>query len=326
MSYHAGSGLLSNRLSGQRAKVWFHLLLFFLCLTLNLLAAYPASAQSPDRKPTRDEVFRAVSDYYPSQACCLGSIGKFSEEQPILQANNAVPAAQDWEGLKRDTWYFMGAQLASLAVIYALPEDVSGWSDEQKEDFSLSKWRENVSNPQIDSDHFVINYVLHPYWGAAYYVRARERGYGKLDSFWYSLFLSTFYEAGPEALFEEPSIQDLIVTPVFGAWLGEYFMDWRSDIRQRTAARGYRSRRDNWLWYLTDPLDLLNTGVDRLFGRDAETSFSPLIGSVSPARWLETNRPNSLLPSPGLRNHSYAASQTNRETQRFAGFSFSISW
>ena len=45
--------------------------------------------------------------------------------------------------------------------------------------------------------------MSHPYWGATYYIRARERGFGKLASFGYSLVLSTLYEYGPEAFFEE---------------------------------------------------------------------------------------------------------------------------
>ncbi|MEZ5490665.1 MAG: DUF3943 domain-containing protein [Gammaproteobacteria bacterium] len=206
----------------------------------------------------------------------------------------------DWQGLKRDTWYFVGAQVASLGVLYALPESVSNWSEEQKDNFSLEKWRENVSDPHLDKDDFYLNYILHPYWGATYYVRARERGYGRLDSFWYSAFLSTLYEVGPEALFEQPSIQDLIITPVFGAWLGEYFMGIRNAVRERASARGYRTRGETWTWYLTDPLALINGGVSRLLGQQASLSFRPLIG-VTPAL-LQIRETTSLwVPGPGAR-------------------------
>lgn len=201
-----------------------------------------------------------------------------NESDRVPGANPVDVAAPDWEGLKRDSWYFVGAQVASLGVLYTLPEAVSNWTEEQRGNFSLGKWRENVSKPHVDKDEFYLNYILHPYWGATYYVRARERGYGKLNSFWYSAFLSTLYEVGAEALFEQPSIQDLIVTPVFGAWLGEYFMGVRNTVRERASARGFRTRRETWVWYLTDPLALINSGVSRLLGQQASLNFRPLIG------------------------------------------------
>ncbi|WP_367115459.1 DUF3943 domain-containing protein, partial [Marivivens sp.] len=40
-----------------------------------------------------------------------------------------------------------------------------------------------MSHPQLDSDDWYINYVVHPYWGGAYYVRARERGYTDRQAF-----------------------------------------------------------------------------------------------------------------------------------------------
>ena len=326
MSYHPGINPLKNALSGPLVKVSIRLRMVLFCLLPSLLASVAVSAQSQDQRPTRSDILAAVSGSYQNPTCCNDFTLTFADEQRSRSTNGTAPMTPDWDGLKRDTWYFMGAQLVSLAVIYILPESVSGWSDEQKEDFSFSKWKDNVSNPQIDEDDFVINYVLHPYWGAAYYVRARERGYGQLNSFWYSLFLSTFYEAGPESLFEQPSIQDLIVTPVFGAWLGEYFMNVRSDIRDRSAQRGYRSSRDNWLWYLTDPLGLVNIGVDRLFGPKAELSFAPLIGTVGPDSGLGIGWTNRYSRSPVLHQLPLLARQGNRQRQIMTGFKLNISW
>ncbi len=198
---------------------------------------------------------------------------------PDCSADRFAVDEPDWAGLKRDTWYFMGAQVASLGILYALPQDVSNWGEDQKDNFSLKKWRENVSRPHLDEDKFYLNYILHPYWGASYYVRARERGYGRLDAFWYSTLLSTFYETGPEALFEQPSIQDLVITPLAGAWLGNYFMALRDDIRSRASSRGYRTRGETWLWYLTDPLALLNRSIDSLLGRDARLDVALVSGN-----------------------------------------------
>ncbi|MGI9325215.1 MAG: DUF3943 domain-containing protein [Pseudomonadales bacterium] len=82
----------------------------------------------------------------------------------------------------------------------------------------------NVRKPTWDSDDDFINYGLHPYWGATYFVRAQERGYGNKGAFWYSFALSSLYEFGAEAIFEEPSIQDFVVTPVVGSLIGTQFV------------------------------------------------------------------------------------------------------
>jgi hypothetical protein len=75
----------------------------------------------------------------------------------------------------------------------------------------------------IDSDDAVTNYVFHPYWGAAYYIRARERGFGVLGSAVYSALLSTIFEFGVEAFFEQPSYQELIMSSIAGT-----LQDWRT--------------------------------------------------------------------------------------------------
>jgi len=179
----------------------------------------------------------------------------------------ATIAEKDRQGLVRDTTYFVGYQFAAIAILYSMPEDVTHWSDEQKDNYNLSIWWNNVQNPRWDSDDYAINYLAHPYWGAAYYVRARERGYSDHAGFWYSMLLSSLYEFGAEALFEKPSIQDLIVTPVAGTLVGRFFVRVRQNARSRTAIRGRWSNSDKVLLAVTDPLGVLNRGVDKLFRR-----------------------------------------------------------
>lgn len=188
----------------------------------------------------------------------------------------------DFDGIKRDTWYFLGYQAAAVGILYVLPEGVSGWDEESKDEFSFEKWRDNVSNPTWDKDEDYINYILHPYWGAAYFVRARERGYNNHQSFWYSVLLSTLFEFGFEAMFEQPSIQDLVVTPVFGSLLGAYFMRVRETVKQRNAGVTEVSTGDKVLLFATDPLGGLNRGVDKWFGRDAQVTVSPYVQREAP--------------------------------------------
>jgi hypothetical protein len=187
----------------------------------------------------------------------------------------------DLEGLRRDTRYFVGIQFVTIGILYLMPESVSSWSDEEKDDYSLSKWWDNVRHPKRDTDDYFINYVLHPYCGASYFVRARERGYDDRHAFWYSVLLSSAYEFGPEAMFEEPSVQDLVVTPVVGSLLGKYFMRARKRIESRSAERGYRTRRERWVWALTDPLGAVNHRIDHLLGRDAEFLLTPYFYNIN---------------------------------------------
>ena len=183
----------------------------------------------------------------------------------------------DREGIRRDTYYFMGLQLSIVGALYFMPESVSGWSDQQKNQHHADKWWSNVSDPAWDEDEDYINYVLHPYWGAAYYVRARERGYGPQGAFWYSFLLSTLYETGVEALFEPVSIQDFFVTPIVGSWLGGYFMDWRRATQARMARTGERRFRDKALLVATDPLGNAAEFIDRKLGREAEFGAVPFV-------------------------------------------------
>lgn len=188
------------------------------------------------------------------------------------------PAGPDAAGLRNDSAWVIGYQVAMIGILYALPESISNWSEEQKEEYSLSTWWDNVSNPRWDDDAFWINYIAHPYWGAAYYVRARERGFDERASFWYSVAMSTAFEFGAEALFEQPSIQDLIVTPVGGVIMGEYFMKVRDRTRARYAPGETMPFLDRALLAVTDPLGAINRQVQSWLGIKMESSFVPQFG------------------------------------------------
>jgi hypothetical protein len=177
----------------------------------------------------------------------------------------------DWRGIKFDTVSFLAYQVVVIGVLYLAPEALSGWSQDDKDNYSFEKWTENVTHPVWDEDKWWVNYILHPYWGATYYIRARERGFGRTQSFWYSFILSTLYEYGAEALFEPVSYQDLIVTPVAGSLLGIFVF---APIREKI-----RSKKGNFDWsdkavlFITDPLGVVNEEVARIFGLNTEVSF-----------------------------------------------------
>lgn len=187
------------------------------------------------------------------------------------QHGHVAQRTADWSGVRRDTLYFLGYQAVVVAVLYALPDEQTRFD---KDNAGWSKWRYNVTHPVWDEDEAYLNYGLHPYWGAAYYIRGRERGLTRWESFGYAALLSGLYEYGAEAFFEPVSYQDLIVTPLIGSLLGEFvFSPLRNYIRSKP---GGPDRLDQLVLILTDPLGAANGLVDRLFGVESQVSFVPM--------------------------------------------------
>lgn len=133
---------------------------------------------------------------------------------------------ENWGRLAANTGLLFGGGITALAILQMLPEDATAWNKSELTDVPLFKrWWNHVKNgPHVDGDNPIFNFVMHPYAGAAYYMSARSQGFNVIGSFLYSAFISTvFWEYGIEAFMEIPSIQDLIITPVCGAILGEGF-------------------------------------------------------------------------------------------------------
>jgi hypothetical protein len=194
-----------------------------------------------------------------------------------LEAGTDEDEGRDWEGLKQDTLYFGLTQMAVIGILYVSPKSVSGWTAEDKDKYTFEKWKENVTNPVWDTDQWWINYIMHPYWGGAYYVRASERGYGPTPSFWYSFMLSTLYEFGAEALFEPVSVQDLIFTPGLGFFVGRYFMSVREGIEYREMNGEALSGTDRAKLVITDPLGAVNRGINNALGREVSFTLTPAV-------------------------------------------------
>jgi hypothetical protein len=141
------------------------------------------------------------------------------------------PGSDDsWEGPstgRRDrvflrSWVALTAfELAFLGGTACLPRDWTGWSDDFVQD-GLSNMKEAYTRPPVwDTDHWAYNYIGHPYGGAVYYNTVRCQGASRTESFLFVLLASTQWEYVFEAFAEQPSIQDLIITPIAGRILGE---------------------------------------------------------------------------------------------------------
>jgi hypothetical protein len=209
----------------------------------------------------------------------------------------------DYDGLTRDTAYFFGYQFFIVGLLYVLPESVSAWTDEQKEEYTFEKWKHNVTHPRWDPDKWYINYIMHPYFGMTYYTRGRERGLTEKGAFWYSFGLSCLYEFGLEALFEPASIQDIIFTPTLGSALGWYLEDVRRDIKSQPEFSFW----DKTVLMATDPLGSLNTMIDDLFGVgvDSEMEFRSFYRSpaITETERLSLNDPYESRLNPAVTDY-----------------------
>jgi hypothetical protein len=202
--------------------------------------------------------------------------GQDVEGAPEKPADVEVP--YDEAGIQRDTAYFLGYQFAAVGLISLWPQDKTNYSHK----IGFDRWLDNVTHPHWDTDGPFVNLVLHPYWGASYYIRARERGLGRSQAFWYSALLSSIFEFGAEAMVERVSYQDLVVTPVLGSLLGEYvFAPLRAHIRAKDGPIGMI---DRVTLVLTDPLGSINSAVGRMLGVETQVSLRPMLSGRASER------------------------------------------
>ncbi|GHT11207.1 hypothetical protein AGMMS4956_03860 [Bacteroidia bacterium] len=139
---------------------------------------------------------------------------------PYSAFKNNFDSRQFW----KSTGVLLGYSVASMVVLFCLPEDVTAWDLSEANPKGWAKnWPENVwyKGPERDSDILWIN-ATHAYAGIAYYNAARGSGLNIPLSFAYTVFFSTcVWEMGMEAMMEPPSWQDLIGTPLYGMVFGE---------------------------------------------------------------------------------------------------------
>jgi hypothetical protein len=249
---------------------------------------------------TRDEdrCIEQLNSLHSSLAKPLDpNLCKFNEDKPILSIfilqNPAssisvkFPAtatytkfdqSQGSTALMKDTKAFLGLGVMSMAFLASLPSSITKWDEETFNESPLKKWRHNTSrSPVYDEDEWAINYIGHPLSGAAYYLVARHAGFNRMQSFGYSVFMSTFFwEYGFEAVAERPSRQDLWITPIIGSMIGEYihFLNERIDRYGKLYGSEFFADTARFLSNPARPaLDLANRIFDNNFFIHSETEL-----------------------------------------------------
>lgn len=113
-----------------------------------------------------------------------------------------------------------GFEAISYTTLILLPTKTSGWS------YGNGQNAENMKNawtrpPQFDHDSWYINYMAHPYQGMLFYNSVRSQNATRWQSALFCIGQVFVWEFVIEASMEQPSIQDLIITPITGIALGE---------------------------------------------------------------------------------------------------------
>lgn len=134
---------------------------------------------------------------------------------------------EDWHRMWINTAVLSGCFVGALVVLQCLPEDATAWNKHELTSVPLFKrWYNHVikDGPVWDHDKPFINFVLHPYSGAVYFMSARSCGFNFWGSLLYSALISSVeWEFGIEAFMEKPSFNDLLLTPIIGSVIGEGF-------------------------------------------------------------------------------------------------------
>jgi hypothetical protein len=198
--------------------------------------------------------------------------------------------------ITRQTGHLLIIGVGFMGILLNLPPSIVKWDEDEKIDPNrlFKKYFDNVKNgPIVDNDDWMINYIGHPVSGAWYYTMARDLGMSPTKSFLYSALMSTFFwEFGVEAFAEKPSLQDLIITPVLGAVMGEVF--WQ--LNKKIIASGYdHTILGKIAQFLMNPAGMTGNGIHYLFQKighnvEVNTSFKIVPRSNYIERYSGSNR------------------------------------
>ncbi len=149
------------------------------------------------------------------------------------------------------------------------PKDISKWDK-----FKMTS--ENFINaytkpPVWDHDLWTTNYLGHPYQGGFYYNTMRSQGATIAQSALFSFGQSMIWEYVLESWMEQPSIQDIIVTPVLGSLFGEL-----------THVATVKMSKNGFKWYeiafvcAFNPSYAINNGFKTKRKLDSSLSYLPI--------------------------------------------------
>jgi hypothetical protein len=197
----------------------------------------------------------------------------------------------------KDTAYTQLALISAIGVLWVLPESVSKWDKNSiRKGSATDKWEKNINTgPILDEDEFFINYLGHPVSGAIYYSMARNDGLDPFESFLFSFSMSTFFwEYGYESLAEIPSIQDLVSTPVVGAFMGEYMHYLEQELDKNKGLIWGSKYLGNISYAFLDPMGRLAQSLSKIVDTEVTMHYT----TYQQAAYLAQNHYNRALNKP----------------------------
>ena len=126
-----------------------------------------------------------------------------------------------WKKAGRGELLIGGIEVIGMVTLMLMPKEVTKWEPGWIKAAEKNLIRAFSTPPVWDKDDWALNYIGHPIAGTYYYNAVRSQNATRWQSFLFATVQSCIWEYVIEGVAERPSIQDLIVTPVFGALLGE---------------------------------------------------------------------------------------------------------
>ena len=126
-----------------------------------------------------------------------------------------------WKKAGRGELLIGGIEVIGMVTLMLMPKEVTKWEPDWIKAAKENLIRAFSTPPVWDKDDWILNYVGHPIVGTYYYNAVRSQNATRWQSFLFATVQSCIWEYVIEGVAERPSIQDLFVTPVAGALLGE---------------------------------------------------------------------------------------------------------
>lgn len=236
-------------------------------------AATPPRLASPAR-PFQGTTLGALPDEPQSFSLRAGDLASEAPDRFVVQwdlplsgpvppppRGDALRGVRNWDApystkFLRGTIIITGTELLSGVVLALLPKDSTKWEEGQFNHGLSNLKRAWTSPPVWDGDIYFHNWIGHPYAGAFYYNMIRSQGGTAWQSAKFALFQTLLWEYVIEAVAEQPSIQDLITTPILGSLLGELFHQLSMGILRK----GHLNFGQKVLVFFLNPSYVINNG------------------------------------------------------------------
>ncbi|HKO50605.1 MAG TPA: DUF3943 domain-containing protein [Polyangiaceae bacterium] len=171
---------------------------------------------------------------------------------PVLARDERSSWAQ-WNaslpGVTTTVMVFLATMVGGFSL---LPKNTTGWSQPE-----FSGLEGNFTKgPRFDNDHGYWNYAFHPLGGSEFYMMARNRELTWWQSFAYAAAVSSTFEFFIESAYERASWQDLWITPVSGAFIGELRWQAKKALEDPHSGKPIGAL-NNVLYVIVDPFEAI---------------------------------------------------------------------